>query len=125
MREGVGALGGGKGVGALGGEKGAGVICVCGCAKIQKSCYLRYLTPEYNRPKMVAVMKRYMTLRKIDRDKIETRKGKFCLYTVMYNVYSNTVEPQFQGIKTIFKLNWCFRLKVVGIGFHKINEVPL
>ena len=51
-------------VGALGGEKGAGVICVCGCAKIQKSCYLCYLTPEYNLPKMVAVMKRYMTLRK-------------------------------------------------------------
>ena len=44
------------GVGALGGEKGAGVICVCGCAKTQKSCYLYYLTPEYNRPKMVAVM---------------------------------------------------------------------
>ena len=60
-------------MGALGGGNGAGEICVCGCAKIWKSCYLCYLTPEYNLPKMVAVMKRYMTLRKIDRHQIETR----------------------------------------------------
>ena len=79
MREVVGALGGWKGDG-VGGSGGAGVICVYRCAKTQNSCCVCQLTPEYNLPNMMAVMKRCMTLRKIDRDK------GFCSYTVMYNV---------------------------------------
>ena len=100
--------GGWKGGRGSGGWKGGrGDMCVQLCKNTEQLVFVL----EYNWPKMVAVIKRYMTLRQL------IGKKSFCSYTVMYNVffkYSGTSIPG-DNTKNNFKLNWCFRLKVVGI----------